>query len=193
MGTLRAVKVVYRASFEQDKPYERELAGIQKFEPISRDHEGHVDILHVGRKDEAGYFYYVMELADEAEPRPYAGGEQVGKVDPDFYVPRTLKEELQRRGRLPVGECVSIGLVLTRAVAHLHRYGLVHRDIKPSNIIFVNGTPKLADIGLVTGVDATRSFVGTIGFIPPEGPGSPQADLYSLGKGLYEISTVKYR
>src|SRR5207249_4422015 len=38
-----------------------------------------------------------------------------------------------------------------------------------------------------------RSYVGTEGFIPPEGPGSPQADLYSLGKLLYEISTGKDR
>src|SRR5690349_19087249 len=66
LGELRAIKVVYRASFEQDKPYEREFGGIQKFEPISRAHEGHVDILHVGRNNEAGYFYYVMELADDA-------------------------------------------------------------------------------------------------------------------------------
>jgi serine/threonine protein kinase len=35
--------------------------------------------------------------------------------------------------------------------------------------------------------------VGTEGFIPPEGPGKPQADLYSLGKVLYEISTGKDR
>jgi serine/threonine protein kinase/Flp pilus assembly protein TadD len=198
MGTLRAVKVVYRASFEQDKPYEREFAGIQKFEPISRDHEGHVDILHVGRNQEAGYFYYIMELADES-PVPaeqvaqYETRKGLSNIDPAFYVPRTLKSELRARGRLPVDECVSIGLPLTRAVAHLHQHGLVHRDIKPANIIFANGTPKLADIGLVTGIDATRSFVGTIGFIPPEGPGTPQADLYSLGKVLYEISTGKDR
>src|SRR5205809_3941749 len=67
MGAWRAVKVVYRKSFEQDKPYQREFAGIQKFEPISRAHEGHVDILHVGRNDGAGYFYYVMELADAVQ------------------------------------------------------------------------------------------------------------------------------
>src|SRR5260370_948638 len=38
-----------------------------------------------------------------------------------------------------------------------------------------------------------RAYVGTEGFIPPEGPGSAQADLYSLGKLLYEISTGKDR
>lgn len=82
---------------------------------------------------------------------------------------------------------------LTGALDHLHSHGLVHRDIKPSNIIFVNGRPKLADIGLVTSVDATRSFVGTEGYIPPEGPGTPPADLYSLGKVLYECVTGKDR
>jgi tetratricopeptide (TPR) repeat protein len=65
--------------------------------------------------------------------------------------------------------------------------------VKPSNIIFVNGRPKLADIGLVAGVDEARSFVGTEGFIPPEGPGKPQADLYSLGKVLYEAGMGRSR
>src|SRR6266516_3530299 len=62
LGTLRAVKVVYRRTFEDARPFEREFRGIQKFEPISRSHEGLVDILQVGGTDE--YFYYVMELAD---------------------------------------------------------------------------------------------------------------------------------
>jgi hypothetical protein len=57
----------------------------------------------------------------------------------------------------------------------------------------VHGVPKLADIGLVARIDATMSFVGTEGCIPPEGPGTPQADLYSLGKVLYEISSGKDR
>src|SRR5437660_6106165 len=66
MGTYRAVKIVYRRSFSDDRPYEREFAGIKKFEPISRAHGSQVDILHVGRNDSAGYFFYVMELADDA-------------------------------------------------------------------------------------------------------------------------------
>ena len=65
LGTLRAVKIVYRRTFEDARPFEREFKGIQKFEPISRSHDGFVDILQVGGTDE--YFYYVMELADPAQ------------------------------------------------------------------------------------------------------------------------------
>jgi tetratricopeptide (TPR) repeat protein len=61
--------------------------------------------------------------------------------------------------------------------------------VKPSNVIFVGGVAKLADIGLVAAVDESRSFVGTEGYIPPEGPGAPSADCYALGKVLYELST----
>ena len=64
-GSYRAVKVVFRATFEADKPYEREFNGIKEFEPISRSHPSQVDILHVGRNEKAGYFYYMMELADD--------------------------------------------------------------------------------------------------------------------------------
>jgi serine/threonine protein kinase len=114
-------------------------------------------------------------------------------IQPVTYLPKTLRSELRRRNRLPVTECVEIGLALTAALEHLHQNGLVHRDIKPSNVIFVNGQPKLADIGLVTDRDATMSFVGTEGYVPREGPGSPPADIYGLGKVLYEIATGKDR
>ena len=76
----------------------------------------------------------------------------------------------EQRGRLPPAECVQLGLNLTLALGHLHRHGLIHRDIKPANIIFVGGIPKLADIGLVTSFADACSFVGTEGFIAPEGP-----------------------
>src|SRR4030095_12444142 len=65
MGTYRAVKIVYPKNFENDRPYPREFNGIKKFEPVSRTHEGLMDILQVGRNEEGKYFYYVMELADD--------------------------------------------------------------------------------------------------------------------------------
>jgi serine/threonine protein kinase/Flp pilus assembly protein TadD len=207
LGTLRAVKIVRRTAFEDDTPFRREFHGIQKFEPISRTHEGLVGILQVGTNEAEGYFYCVMELADSAEVRDEKSevGDQKSVAElhlPDLcsltsglsgYTPRTLRSDTKHRGALPPGECITIGLALTRALAHLHRHGLVHRDIKPSNIIFIGGTPRLADIGLVTDLDATRTYVGTEGFMAPEGPGTPQADIYSLGKVLYEMATGKDR
>src|SRR5439155_12269481 len=122
MGTYRAVKIVYRCSFESDQPFDREFRGIQNFDPISRTHESQLNILHVGRNPES--FFYVLELADDQ-----TSGQ---KIDPEKYVPKTLKSELEQRGRLPVAECLRIGLALTTALSHLHKHGLVHRDIKPS-------------------------------------------------------------
>jgi len=183
MGTFRAVKVIHRETFSSDRPYEREFSGIQKFEPASRSHPGLVSILHIGRNREAGYFYYVMEVADDLTTGP--------NIDPDHYTPRTLGREIAQPGRLPPEACVQIGLTLAAALSHLHLRGLIHRDLKPSNIIFVHGAPKLADIGLVTDIGEKATCVGTEGYMPPEGPGNPAADLYSLGKVLYEISTGK--
>ena len=159
MGTWRAVKVVYRGRFDDPRPFEREFAGIQRFEPVSRSHPSQVHILHIGRNEAEGYFYYVMELADDQ-----ARGQQ---IDPDTYAPRTIRSELMLRHRLPAAECTRLAFELTTALEHLHQSSLVHRDIKPSNIIFVDGRPKLADIGLVSDIDATRSYVGTEGYVPP--------------------------
>jgi WD40 repeat protein len=184
-GEYRAVKFVYRATFERERPFEREFSGIQKFEPVSRAHPSQVSILQVGRDDEAGFFYYVMELADDQQ-----GGRA---IDPQNYKPRTLRSEVAAAGRIPFDRALDISLGLTKALEHLHQHDLIHRDIKPSNIIFVAGVPKLADIGLVTDVGASISYVGTEGFLPPEGPVSQQADLYSLGKVLYEMSTGQDR
>jgi len=180
VGTYRAVKIISRAAFEDEEAFEREFSGLQRFEPVSREHDAFVAVLHVGRNNTAGFFYYVMELADDD-----ANG---GEINPDSYVPRTLSNELARCGQLSVAATVDLGLSLSEALAELHRRGLVHRDVKPSNIIFVKGHAKLADIGLVART-GQKERLGTSGYIPPEGPGKPQADIYSLGKVLYEAST----
>lgn len=180
-GLYRAVKIVWRDRFDDALPYEREFKGLREFAAISFTEARQLALLHVGRNDDAGFFYYVMELADDAN----AGG----LADPAGYVPHTLKVVRLRRGRVPAPQVIALAADLARALAGLHAHGLVHRDIKPSNVIFVSGAPKLADIGLVTASMAAQSFVGTEGFVPPEGPGTPAADVFSLGKLLYEIST----
>jgi CHASE2 domain-containing sensor protein len=187
-GQWRALKVVYLAKFENNPdPYEREYAGVQKYQPISDRHPGLLRVEFVSEKM-ADYFYYVMELADSAVPD--------WKNNPAVYKPRDLvSERAQLHGRrLPVKDCVRLGITLCEALEFLHQQGLTHRDIKPQNIIFVNGQPKLADLGLITGIRPlghAGTLVGTPGFMPPspERPGTVAADIYALGMVLYVLAT----
>lgn len=186
-GAWRAVKIVRREDFEDERTFNREFEGIQYYEPFARNHPGLVHILHVGRKDgENPFYYYVMELGDDAQAGIH--------INPADYIPRTLQTDKKLSGDrpMPLDYCLEIGSQLSHALLYLHSKGLTHRDIKPSNVIFVNGRPKLADIGLVAH-HGERSFVGTEGFIPPEGPGTQRADVYALAKVLYEITTGKDR
>jgi CHASE2 domain-containing sensor protein len=187
-GQWRALKIVYLAKFENDSaPYEREYAGVQKYQPISDQHPGLLRVEFVSEKM-PDYFYYVMELADSLAPD--------WEKNPANYKPRDLvSERAQLRGRrLPVKDCVRLGLTLCEALEFLHQQGLTHRDIKPQNIIFVNGQPKLADLGLITGIRPLGhegTLVGTPGFMPPspERPGTVAADIYALGMVLYVLAT----
>jgi CHASE2 domain-containing sensor protein/class 3 adenylate cyclase len=184
IGKPKAVKLIRRAAFADAGPFEREFKGLQKYTPISRSHPGLVHILHIGRNDAAGFIYYIMEAGDDALTGP--------AIDPGSYNPRNLGTDIEARGALPLAEVLQLGIEIAEALAHLHRQGLIHRDIKPGNIIFVNGRPKLADIGLVTDIAAPGqeiTFVGTHGYMPADGPGEPSADVFSLGKLLYVALT----
>lgn len=180
-GQYRAIKILYRDRLGSAEAFDREFRGTQFYEEVSRRHEALIDILHVGRNDESGFFYYVMEAADD---------ERRGRTfDPATYRPRTLRYELATRTALSVKECIAIGVRLASALTFLQEHGLVHRDVKPSNVVFVDGRLKLADIGLVVDVREAKSLVGTPGYEPPEHHGSYAGDVYSLGKLLYEISS----
>ncbi len=183
LGTYRAVKVVARNSLDGEHDFKREFNGIQRFEPVSRLHDGLVDVLQIGRAADDTYFYYVMELGDDVEPRQ--------EFAPAEYQPRTLAAECRRRKRIPAAEAALIGAQLAGALDFLHSQGLIHRDIKPSNVLFVRGQVRIGDPGLVTGIEASQSMGGTPGYIAPEGPGTAQADIFSLGKLLYVISTTR--
>src|SRR5204863_6101717 len=91
-GTFRAVKIISRKTFRDDRPFEREFAGIQKFEAISRTHPGLVSILHVGRNLSEGYLYYVMEVADDVN----AGA----AFQSENYIPKALSVRILRQGLL---------------------------------------------------------------------------------------------
>ena len=136
-----------------------------------------IRILHLGKLEDG--FFYTMELAD-------------GLYSQGCYVPETLAERLKRSKRLPVTEVMELAAAMLSALGTLHEAGMVHRDLKPENILYVNGTPKLSDVGLVRSSEQTVSLGGTLGFIPPERlkPGNSAAynvsdDLYALGKVLY--------
>lgn len=211
LGQWRAVKLVYRDAFDHERPCERGFEGLKQFEPVSRSHPGLADILQVGRDDAAGFFYCVMELADHAsEPAVRPDPDRLPSRAPDpaaappaatplsdaaakAYVPLTLEHRIRSEGRLPAAECARIAAVLAEALDHLHARGLVHRNIKPSNIIFVGGAPKLADIGLMARTKGARTRVGTERYVPPEGPGTVQADVYSLGECLHEMAMGENR
>lgn len=184
----QALKVIYLAKFDNHTdPFDREFNGISRYKPISDRHPGLLRVDFVSRKRE-GYFYYVMELGDALK----GGWER----DPASYRPRDLVSVRAQAAnkRMPVRECIRLGIALSDALEFLHQQGLTHRDIKPQNIIFVNGQPKLADVGLTAEMrppEAERTFVGTPGYMPPppERPGTAQADIYSLGMVLYVSST----
>lgn len=180
-GLFRAVKIVWRERFTDIGPYEREFKGLSDFMRLTQGEARQLALLHVGRNEALGFFYYVMELADDV----VTGSE----IDPECYEPMTLRAVRAGDSFLPAHEALRHGIDLAQGLVELHAVGLIHRDIKPSNIILVDGRPKLADIGLVSVATEALTFVGTEGFVPPEGPGTRAADIFSLGKVLYEIAT----
>ncbi|MBN1335262.1 MAG: protein kinase [Deltaproteobacteria bacterium] len=89
---------------------------------------------------------------------------------------------------------------LCRAMAHIHRRGLVHRDLKPSNVLLdVFGRVKLTDFGIVKDLDpiadpnVSDTLVGTWAYASPEQmAGEPidhRSDLYSMGVILFVLLT----
>ncbi|WP_238016984.1 AAA family ATPase [Dactylosporangium sp. AC04546] len=104
---------------------------------------------------------------------------------------------------LPGRELLSLATRLARAVAAIHRRGVMHRDITPANILIApDGAPCLVDFFLATPFAEIRpdfthhtQIVGTLAYLAPEQTGrtgravDQRADLYALGATLYELAT----
>jgi serine/threonine-protein kinase len=123
--------------------------------------------------------------------------EGVVGISMELLAGRTLEQELADRGPISAREAALVGLDLCRALAAVHRAGLVHRDVKPHNVMReAGGRIVLMDFG--AGRDAERarrdlSTAGTPLYMAPEvlegAPATAVSDLYSLGVLLFKLVT----
>ncbi len=116
---------------------------------------------------------------------------------------RTLRETLDKRGKLDIATSLSIATQTLDALEHAHGRGVIHRDVKPENIFLhrVAGSNdvqvKLLDFGVVAFLMDLPGIEPAAGLSPryaaPEllegKPATPASDVYSMGLVLYEMLT----
>jgi serine/threonine-protein kinase len=125
---------------------------------------------------EGGFCYYVM---------PYVEGE-------------TLRERLEREGRLGLPEAIAVATDLSAALSYAHSRSVVHRDIKPENVLFSAGKAMLADFGLARALSEGQRTItvagvslGTPAYMSPEQAQGLEgidhrSDIYALGCVVFE-------
>lgn len=169
-----AIKVL-KPEYSQDKSF------VSKFRAEAQSaagltHPNVVNVYDVG--DEDGVYYIVMELIEGI----------------------TLKKYIEKRGRLPYKEAVSIAIQVANGMEAAHKHHIVHRDIKPQNIIISKeGKVKVTDFGIAkaasTSTINSSSAMGSVHYISPEqargGYSDERSDIYSFGITLYEMLTGK--
>jgi len=128
-----------------------------------------------------------------------------GAVDSFHYIAMgylegiDLRDRVKQNGPLPVEETVQIMISISKALAYIHKNGLVHRDIKSANVFLAReGRPVLMDFGIVhmqSGGTLTQlgTIIGTPEYMSPEQARGEtvdhRSDLYSLGVVMYECLT----
>lgn len=169
-----AIKVL-KPEYSQDKSF------VSKFRAEAQSaagltHPNVVNVYDVG--DEDGVHYIVMELIEGI----------------------TLKKYIEKRGRLPYKEAVSIAIQVANGMEAAHKHHIVHRDIKPQNIIISKeGKVKVTDFGIAKAASSSTinssSAMGSVHYISPEqargGYSDERSDIYSFGITLYEMLTGK--
>jgi serine/threonine protein kinase len=117
----------------------------------------------------------------------------------EFVEGQTLKEYLKNRGgRIAADEAVELLKPIIKAMAQVHRVGIIHRDISPENIMITpSGSAKLIDFGSVRlSEDEYKSSAVQLkpGYAPPEqyssdGDQGAWTDVYALCATLYRAVT----
>ncbi len=115
----------------------------------------------------------------------------------------TLRDLLERRGRLAPAEAVDLMRQVTDGLEAVQRAGVLHRDVKPSNcFVDETGRVKVGDFGLAVATrgqasttGSRRGVEGTVAFASPEqlrgDPLDVRSDIYSAGATLYFLLTGK--
>ena len=118
-----------------------------------------------------------------------------------LYQGELLETRLARSPALGLEEGRNITVKLARAVAALHRVGIIHRDIKPDNVILESGgSLKLIDLGVVRvpGLEEfpPENIPGTAAYMAPEmftgEPGNEATDIYALGVTMFRAFTGEF-
>jgi len=114
----------------------------------------------------------------------------------EFVAGETVRERVQRKGRLAEREAIAILAGAANGLASAHVRDVVHRDVKPDNLMVTrDGRVKVADLGLAKatdlGGDQSLSVVmGTPKYMAPEHwlgmeHVTARTDVWALGATLY--------
>ena len=166
-----AVKVL-KSEYREDKNF------VRKFREEAQAaaclaHPNIVNVYDVG--EEHGIHYIVMELVEGI----------------------TLKNYIDRKGKLTIKEATSIGIQVSMGLEVAHNNEIVHRDIKPQNImISKDGKVKVMDFGIAkaaTSETIASNAMGSVHYTSPEqargGYSDAKSDIYSLGIVMFEMVT----